>query len=157
MLLFEFIAMQSGFEPSPEIVNATHARAAGDPTPRRPIRVAARTLGLSEERLIAQAQAARTAGQLAAPLEHLAVVGTDTAVEALAPRSLPLWPSYAHEATWLPPLAAALDGLRVLTLSGVAVFALDWLRRLTADYSRRRVAVALLLVVAFVILLMKMV
>jgi hypothetical protein len=75
--------------------------------------------------------------------------GVGAATEALAPRSMPLWPSYEHEAAWVPPLAAALDGLRVLTLSGVAVFALDWLRRLTADYSRWRSAAALLLVVAF--------
>lgn len=63
----------------------TVARAAGDPTPRRPIRVSASTLGLSEDRLIAQIRAARTGRQVAMYCEQLGVIGTDTSVEALAP------------------------------------------------------------------------
>jgi hypothetical protein len=101
------------------------------------------------QRQAPQPPAGRANWAVAGVAALLFAAGIGAAVEALAPRSAPLWPSYAQESTWLPPLAAALDGLRVLTLSGVAVFALDWLRRLTADYSRRRFAVALLLVVAF--------
>jgi len=101
----------------------------------------------------AQHQPARgRAGRLPAPAAGVAALlftaGAGAVVEAFAPRTMPLWPSYAVEAAWLPGLAAALDGVRVLMISGVAVFALDWLGRITADFTRWRVLAAMLLVLA---------
>jgi hypothetical protein len=89
------------------------------------------------------------AGRLRAPAAGVAAllftVGAGAVVEAYAPRTMPLWPGYAGEAMALPALAAALDGLRVLLLTGAALFVLDWLGAITAGFTRWRfVAVALL-------------
>ena len=46
-------------------------------------------------------------------------------------------------------LAAALEGARVLTLSGVAVYLLHWLARATGDYTCRRWLTLAVLVLVF--------
>jgi len=79
----------------------------------------------------------------------LLTAGAGAAVEALAPRALPVWPSYALESAWSPALAAALEGARVLTLSGVAVFVLHWLARATGDFTRRRPLAVAVVVLAY--------
>jgi len=79
----------------------------------------------------------------------LLTAGAGAAVAALTPRTLPIWPSYDFESAWSPALAAALDGARVLTLSGVAVFVLHALARATGDYTRRRWLTLAVLVLVF--------
>jgi hypothetical protein len=79
----------------------------------------------------------------------LLTAGAGAVVAALTPRAEPLWPGYGIEAAWFPPLAAALEGARVLTVSGVAIFALHWLARVTGDFTRRRWLTLAVLVLAF--------
>ena len=64
--------------------SSSEGRAAVDRV-RRPVRVSAAALGLSEHALIDRLLAARTAREVAVVCEKLAVVGTDDAVAALAP------------------------------------------------------------------------
>lgn len=79
----------------------------------------------------------------------LLTAGAGAVVQALAPRTVPVWPSYAYEAAWMPALAAALEGARVLTTSGVALLVLHWLARITGDFTRRRPLALAVLVLAF--------
>ena len=79
----------------------------------------------------------------------LLTAGAGAAMEMLTPRTVPTWPGYAIEAAWMPALAAALEGARVLTLSGVAVFVLHWLARITGDFTRRRLLAIAVLALAF--------
>jgi len=95
----------------------------------------------------------RRAGWLPAPAAGVAALlftaGAGALVESFAPRTMPLWPSYTAEAMWLPEVAAALDGVRVLLIAGIAAFALDLLDRMTAGFTRRRALAAALLILAF--------
>jgi hypothetical protein len=93
------------------------------------------------------------AGRLPAPAAGVAALlfsaGVSAAVEWFAPDSGPLVPSFAQESTALPMVAAALEGLRVLTMAGAALFVLDWLARLTAGFTRWRVPIVVLIIVVF--------
>ena len=79
----------------------------------------------------------------------LLTAGAGAAVELLTPRTMPVWPDYAFESAWIPALAAALEGARVLLMSGVALFVLHWLVTITGDFTRRRWLTLLVLVLAF--------
>ncbi len=77
------------------------------------------------------------------------MAGAGAVVDSLTPRTMPLWPAYGHEATALPALAAALDGLRVLPICGVALFTLAWLGGITAGFTRWRLVAVAVLALAF--------
>ena len=79
----------------------------------------------------------------------LLIAGASAAVESLTPRTAPVWADYAIESAWIPALAAALEGARVLLMSGVALFVLHWLARITGDFTRRRWLTLVVLVLAF--------
>jgi hypothetical protein len=68
----------------------------------------------------------------------LFVAGASAVLGSLAPRRMPLWPGYGTAASWWPPLAAMLEAVQVLASAGIAIYALHWLGRITADYARRR-------------------
>ena len=80
----------------------------------------------------------------------LLTAGAGAVLGRFVPRTMPLWPSYELESTWLPALAAALDGVRVLMVAGGALFMLHWLARITADFTRRRWLAASILVLVSV-------
>ncbi len=62
---------------------------------------------------------------------------------------MPIWTSHDADAAWWPPLAALLVGVQVLLSTGIALYALRWLARITADYTRRHwLAIALLAIAA---------
>jgi hypothetical protein len=75
----------------------------------------------------------------------LVAIGVDVALATFAPDSAPLWPKYDVENTWLPWLGRALAAVKLLPLIGFATVALDWLNRITAGWTRRRVLATALL------------
>ncbi len=75
---------RGGSSPGIRPATAGPARSAAERL-RRPVRVSAAALGLSEAGLIEQLLAARTAREVAIVTEKLGVIGTDDAVIALAP------------------------------------------------------------------------
>jgi hypothetical protein len=76
----------------------------------------------------------------------LVAIGIHAALSALTPDTAPQWPKYEAENTWLPWLARALAAVRLLPWIGFAVVALDWLNRITAGWTRRRVLAAALMI-----------
>jgi len=76
----------------------------------------------------------------------LVAIGVNAALGAIAPDSVPLWPKYDAENAWLPWLARVLAAVKILPTVGFAIVALDWLSRITAGWTRRRLlAIALLM------------
>jgi hypothetical protein len=76
----------------------------------------------------------------------LVAIGVAVVLGALTPESAPQWPRYDAENTWVPWLARALAAVKLLPVIGFAVVAFDWLNRITAGWTHRRVlAVALLM------------
>ncbi len=77
------------------------------------------------------------------------VTGLGAVFQRFAPQLAPLWPSYAAEGSWFPPLAAVTDGMQALMICGVALYALSWLARLTHEFTRQRWVAVVLLVLLF--------
>ena len=81
----------------------------------------------------------------------LLVAGVSTLVGKLVPAEVPLWPSLAQKSAAVPGVAAALEGVGVLSSIAVALFVLHILQRVTAAWTRRTwlaVAVVVVLVSA---------
>ena len=95
------------------------------------------------------ALAGRLPGWAAGVAALLLTAGAGAAVDSLAPRAVPVWPAYAIESAWIPLLAAALDGARVLLMSGIALYMLHWLAQITGDFARRRWLTLVVLALVF--------
>ncbi len=95
------------------------------------------TPGLTEKDLWLRGSAAATLA-----------LGINFAAGALTPDTMPLWPKFDAENTWLPWLARGLGALNILPMIGLAVVVLHWLDRFTAGWTRRRVQATVLLMLA---------
>ena len=73
---------------------------------------------------------------LAAAAAALLVAGLQTALSALAPRSVPTWPPLP-QSQWSVELGAVLGGLNFVAYAGVGLFVVYLVARLTAGFTRR--------------------
>ena len=78
----------------------------------------------------------------------LVAIGVNVVLAAVAPDSVPVWPKFEIENTWLPWLARALSAIKLLPMMGFAIVALDWLSRITEGWTRRRALATLLLMLS---------
>ena len=79
----------------------------------------------------------------------LVTVGVDLLVGGLWPDTMPTWPAYKAEDTWLPWVARITGPTNALLgLIAAIIIVLYWLDRLTAGWTRRRILAGIVLVLA---------
>lgn len=75
--------------------------------------------------------------------------GAGALFQYFVPQTTPRWPDASVAGAWWPPLAAALDGVQVLTMASTALFALACIAAVTRHYAERRWAAVCALVLVY--------